>query len=217
MKAAFTVMRRELSSNRISFIVTAAVVLCATTSGDSEIALSNGNYTWLLAVLSPFFFVFYDCAKLMHLGANKRDYYAGSLMAYGALALLVSAVNSVFCYAVDPLNKAQTVVNMMGLCGWTENGAAAAFLQQALFLFLVMVFLHVLLSAQPYWYGWLADGLLAAVICVFTPIEPLRRVLAGFFGIIMFNSSALLHIAVCAALSAAFAAAGIAVLKRKTL
>ena len=58
MKAAFTVMRRELSSNRISFIVTAAVVLCATTSGDSEIALSNGNYTWLLAVLSPFFFVF---------------------------------------------------------------------------------------------------------------------------------------------------------------
>lgn len=121
MKAAFTVMRRELSSNRISFIVTAAVVLCATTSGDSEIALSNGNYTWLLAVLSPFFFVFYDCAKLMHLGADKRDYCAGSLMAYGALALLVSAVNSVFCYAVDPLNKAQTVVNMMGLCGWTKN------------------------------------------------------------------------------------------------
>ena len=143
---------------------------------------------------SPFFFVFYDCAKLMHLGADKRDYCAGSLMAYGALALLVSAVNSVFCYAVDPLNKAQTVVNMMGLCGWTENGAAAAFLQQALFLFLVMVFLHALLLAQPYWYGWLADGLLAAVICVFTPIEPLRRVLAGFFGIIMFNSSALLHL-----------------------
>ena len=204
MKEAFTVMRRELSSNRISFIVTAAVVLCATTSGDSEIALSNGNYTWLLAVLSPFFFVFYDCAKLMHLGADKRDYCAGSLMTYGALALLVSAVNSVFCYAVDPLNKAQTVVNMMGLCGWTKNGAAAAVL-------------HALLLAQPYWYGWLADGLLAAVICVFTPIEPLRRVLAGFFGIIMFNSSALLHIAVCAALSAAFAAAGIAVLKRKTL
>ena len=60
MKATFFIVKRLLASNKVSFIITAVVVLCATTSGDSAIALSNGNYTWLLAVLTPFFFVFYD-------------------------------------------------------------------------------------------------------------------------------------------------------------
>lgn len=66
-------------------------------------------------------------------------------------------------------------------------------------------------------YGWLTDAVLVAVICVFTPIAPLRAVLGGFFQIIMFNGSALLHIGVCLLLSAAFSLAGLAVLKRKTL
>lgn len=72
MKATFSIVKRLLASNKISFIITAVVVLCATTSGDSAIALSNGNYTWLLAVLTPFFFVFYDFKKLIYLGASKR-------------------------------------------------------------------------------------------------------------------------------------------------
>ena len=47
MRATLSIVKRLLASNKISFIVTAVVVLCATTSGDSAIALSNGNYTWL--------------------------------------------------------------------------------------------------------------------------------------------------------------------------
>lgn len=70
MTAIFANVKRLLASNKISFILTALVVLCATSSG--EVVLSNGNYTWLLAVLTPFFFVFYDFTKLMHLGANKK-------------------------------------------------------------------------------------------------------------------------------------------------
>ena len=80
-----------------------------------------------------------------------------------------------------------------------------------------MIFLHVLLSMQPHWYGWVTDAVLAAIICVFTPIAPLRGLLAGFFGVVMLNANAPVHIAVCLALSAALAAAGLAVLKRKTL
>lgn len=72
MRATLSIVKRLLASNKISFILTAIVVVCATTSGDSAIALSNGNYTWLLAALTPFFFVFYDFKKLMHLGANKK-------------------------------------------------------------------------------------------------------------------------------------------------
>lgn len=217
MRSVFAVVKRLLSSNIITFIVTAAVVLCATTSGDSEVALSNGNYTWLAAAMAPFFIVCYDCKKLMYLGTSKKDYYLGSLATYGILAVIISLANTSIHLLFDPLNHGQTVVNLMELCGWTENGIIIAFLQQALFLALVMIFLHVLLSMQPYWYGWLADVILAAVICVFIPIAPLRQVLATFFAAVMFNSNALLHIAICAALSMLLAAAGLAVLKRKTL
>ena len=95
MKATLAIVKRLLASNKISFIVTAVVVLCATTSGDSAVALSNGNYTWLLAVLTPFFFVFYDFKKLMHLGTSKKDYFIGCLICYGFLAFCISLVNTV--------------------------------------------------------------------------------------------------------------------------
>lgn len=215
MTAIFSIVKRLLSSNKISFILTAIVVLCATSSG--EVALSNGNYTWLLAVLTPFFFVFYDFTKLMHLGASKRDYFFGCLISYGFLALCISLVNTVVHVLIDPVYPAQTVINLMDVCRWTENGVLVAGLQQMFFLLLVMIFLHVLLSMQTRWYGWLTDAVLVAVICVFTPIAPLRAVLGGFFQIIMFNGSAVLHIGVCLLLSAAFSLADLAVLKRKAL
>ena len=217
MTAIFAVVKRLFASNKVSFIITTVVVVCATTSGDSQIALSNGNYTWLLAVMAPFLFVFYDFTKLIHLGTSKKDYFIGSLASYGLMALVVSLFNTGIYVLIDPLNQTQTVINMMDLCGWTVNGMFIAFLQQTLFLLLIMIFLHVLLSVQPYWYGWLTDGVLAAIICIFTPIAPLRHLLAGFFKVIMFNSNALLHIGVCLLLCTIMSLIGVAVLKRKTL
>lgn len=215
MTAIFANVKRLLASNKISFILTALVVLCATSSGD--VVLSNGNYTWLLAVLTPFFFVFYDFTKLMHLGASKKDYFLGCLISYGFLAFCISLINTAIHLWIDPLYAAQTVINMMDVCQWTENGILIAGLQQMFFLLLVMVFLHVLLSMQAHWYGWLTDALLVVVICVFTPIAPLRGILAGFFQMVMLNSNALLHIGLCLLLSVALSLGGLAVLKRKTL
>ena len=215
MTAIFAIVKRLLASNKISFIITALVVLCATSSGD--VVLSNGNFTWLLAALTPFFFVFYDFTKFMHLGASKKDYFFGCLISYGVLAFCISFVNTVIHLLIDPVYSAQTVINMMDVCKWTQNGIIVAGLQQMFFLLLVMVFLHVLLSMQTHWYGWLTDAVLAAIICIFTPIAPLRAVLSGFFQIIMFNSNAILHIGICLLLSAAFSLGGLAVLKSKTL
>lgn len=215
MSAIFSITKRLLSSNKISFILTALVVLCSTSSG--EVVLSNGNYTWLLAVLTPFFFVFYDFTKLMHLGASKKDYYLGCLISYGFLAFCISLVNTLVHLLIDPVYPAQTVINLMDVCQWTANGIVVAGLQQMFFLLLVMIFLHVLLSMQTHWYGWLTDAILVAIICVFTPIAPLRAVLAGFFQIIMMNRNAILHIGVCLFLSAALSLGGLVVLKRKTL
>ena len=217
MTAVFSIVKRLLLSNKVSFMITAIVVLCATTSSDAEIALSNGNYTWLLAVMTPFFIVYYDDTKLMYLGTSKKDYYIGSLISYGLLSVLISLVNTGIHLFIDPLGRTQTVVNMMDVCGWTANGIAAAFVQQTLFLLFVMIFLHVLLSMQPYWYGWLTDGVLVAILCIFTPIAPLRQLLAGFFKIIMLNPHAPLHIGICLLLCVALSFAGLGVLKRKTL
>ena len=215
MKATFAIVKRLLASNKISFIIMALVVLCATSSGD--VVLSNGNYTWLLAVMTPFFFVFYDYTKLMHLGASKRDYFFGCLISYGILALGISLINTLIHLLIDPVYPAQAVINMMDVCKWTENGIFIAGVQQMFFLLLVMIFLHVLLSMQPHWYGWLTDAILVAIICIFTPIAALRGILSGFFQIIMFNSNAILHIGICLLLSAALSFAGLLVLKRKTL
>ena len=215
MTATFAIVKRLLASNKISFIITALVVLCATSSGD--VALSNGNYTWLLAALPPFFFVFYDFTKLMHLGASKKDYFFGCLISYGFLACCISLVNTVIHLLIDPVYSAKTVINMMDVCKWMENGIVVAGLQQMFFLLLVMIFLHVLLSMQSHWYGWLTDAVFVAIICVFTPIAPLRAILAGFFQIIMLNSNAVLHIYICLLLSAVLSLGGLMVLKRKTL
>lgn len=217
MTAILAIIKRLFASNKVSFIITAVVVICATTSGDSKIALSNGNYTWLLAIMTPFLFVFYDYTKLMHLGTSKKDYFLGSLASYGLMALLVSLANTAIHFLIDPLNRTQTVINIMDLCGWTVNGIFAAFIQQAVFLMLTMIFLHVLLSMQPYWYGWLTDGILVGIICIFTPIAPLRHIMAGFFKVIMFNSKSPLHIGVCLVLSVALSLIGLTILKRKTL
>ena len=215
MKATFAIVKRLLASNKISFIIMALVVLCATSSGD--VVLSNGNYTWLLAVMTPFFFVFYDYTKLMHLGASKRDYFFGCLISYGVLALGISLINTLIHLLIDPVYPAQAVINMMDVCKWTENGIIIAGVQQMFFLLLVMIFLHVLLSIQPHWYGWLTDAILVAIISIFTPIAALRGILSGFFQIIMLNGNALLHIGICLLLSAALSFAGLLVLKRKTL
>lgn len=215
MTTIFAVVKRLLASNKISFILAILVVLCATSSGD--VVLNNGNYTWLLAVLSPFFFVFYDLSKLMHLGTNKKDYFIGCLISYGFLAFCISFVNTVIHLLIDPVYSAQTVINLMDVCKWTENEIVVAGLQQMFFLLLVMIFLHVLLSMQTHWYGWLTDAALVAIICIFTPIAPLRAVLARFFQVIMLNSNAVLHIGICLLLSAVISLVGLVVLKRKTL
>ena len=215
MTAIFANVRRLLASDKISYIITALVVLCATSSGD--VVLSNGNYTWLLAAFTPFFFVFYDFTKLMHLGASKKDYYLGCLISYGFLAFCISLANTLIHLLIDPLYPAKTVINLMDVCKWTENGIVAAGFQQMFFLLLVMVSLHLLLSMQAHWYGWLTDAVLAAIICIFTPIAPLRGILAGFFQVVMLNGNAVVHIGVCLLLSAAFSLGGLAVLKRKTL
>ena len=212
MKNISCITARLLMSNKISYIITAAVILCATSSGN--VVISNGNYTWLLAIMSPFFFVYYDFPKLIHLGAGKKNYLLSCIAAYMILSFSSSLLNTLIHLLIDPLYNAEAVINLMDACLWTENGMVAAFFSQAFFLFLVMMFLHLLLSIQRYWYGWLSDAIMIAVIAVFTPIESLRNLLSSFFHIIMINSSTLILISSDLALIALSALLSILALKK---
>ena len=211
------IVKRFLFCDKISFIVTGMVVLLATTSGDSEIALSKGNYTWILAALSPFFFQFYVFKKLIYLGGRKKDIFGGSRISYGILACIISMINTGIYIGIDPLNEKQNVLNLMEICGWKENNIMIAFVQQMVFLYLAMVFLDMLLSMQSLWIGWVVDGLLIAIISIFTLIAPLRHMLTEFFQIIMFNSHAIFHIMVCLCFSAGLSVIGLLILKRKAI
>ena len=215
MKQVFAITGRLLAGNIVSYIITAVIVISAVSSGD--IVISNGNYTWLPALLSPFFFVFRDFRKLINIGACKKDYFISSFLSYGILALSISLANTLIHTVIDPLYGTKSVINLMDVCGWTDNGIIIAFIQQACFLMLVMTFLHVLLSMQTKWYGWLTDILLIAVICIFTPFAPLRSLLAGFFRIIMMNSNALQQVFASVFLTALLSLSGVLILKKRTL
>ncbi len=215
MRSVRAITGRLLASGKLAYLITIIIVLCATSSGDT--VLSNGNYTWIPVVMCPFFFVFYDFKRLMRLGAGRRDYYLGSLLAYAILAVAISILNSLIHLVIDPLYGSRTVINLMDVCGWMDNGIIIAALQQTLFLFLCMVFLYVLLSMQWHWYGWLADVIIIAVICVFTPIAPLRGVLVAFFRLVMLNANALVHVVTCVGVGALIAALGTFGLRRMPL
>ena len=215
MRAISAVVKRILSSNRLSFIITFVVVLCAVSSKDSSVALSNGNYFWLASLFIPFFSVLYAVPRLLHLGAEKRDCYIGSLCSYCVIALVVSLLNTFVCLFIDPINKSQTVINLMNVCRWMENGVIIAFLQQAVFLLLLMLFIHVMIELQHFWFGWLIDILLVAGLSVSMPIAPLRSMVASFFSIIMVNGNTIIQISSCLILSVLFAFTSLVLIKRK--
>ncbi|MDI0264535.1 hypothetical protein QIW52_01075 [Clostridioides difficile] len=217
MNPVLTIVKRNFSSSFIGFIITILVVLLSSTSSDAKIDISRGNYTYLYILIVPFFIVYFNFSKLIYLNATKKYYFWGSMITYIITALAVSLINTFIHLVIDPINQTQTVINLLELCGWWQNGPFLAFFQQFTFLLLVSIFLHLLLSMQTYWYGWITDIALIAIICIFVPIQHLRGILVEFFKLIMFNSNPLLHIGICSIGSLLLAYLCLIVLKKKAI
>lgn len=217
MKPVLTIIKRNFASSSIGFIITILVVLLSSTSSDAKIAISRGNYTYLYILIIPFFIVYFNFSKLIYLNVTKKYYFWGSMITYIIAAFSVSLINTFIHLVIDPINQTQTVINLLELCSWWENGPFIAFFQQFTFLLLVAIFLQLLLSMQTYWYGWLTDITLVAIICIFVPIQPLRNILVDFFKLMMFNSNSLLHIGICLLSSFILAYLWLIVLKKKAI
>lgn len=176
------------------------------------------NYLYTLAVIAPIIIVARNYTKVMHLNGDKISFYWGTLLNYGVIASTVSLLCILFFVVTKSLFGSQLIVlNLADVFGWWKHGAIIAFIQQICFLLLIQVFLHLLTSIQNRWYGWIADGLLVAILCVFIPIPELRRFLISFFDMIIFNSNAMIQIASCLVLSSMLYLTYLLELRRKEM
>ena len=192
------------------FLIQALVFVILMINGVFEMGslsgLSIGNYLWLFPAIAAIQIPAYNFRRIINLGGKRDNFFWGSLMCYAIIAASVSLANTLMYYLLDSflINTGYFgyIDNAVEAFGWAERGMLAVFIQQFAFLFLLAVFIHTLVAAQGKWYGWVADALIIAIISVFTPIAPLRAVLAGFFRLIIF-SSPLLQITACLVLGLA--------------
>ena len=130
-----------------NFVVEMAEIIQRLSSvGTSKVSESKINTLWIIfdkgaiELLLPLQFTFIVLFLSFMLSKSsciweraKKDYYLGCLISYGILAFCISLVNTVIHRLIDPIYPAQTVINMMDVCQWTENGMIVAGLQQCSF------------------------------------------------------------------------------------
>jgi len=206
------------------FLQNAAYVVLALCGFDMsyQSILGSANFLYLLLLLCALLIPTRNFRKQINLGAKRSDYCWGCLCTYVLLALGISLVNMLlFCAFELPVLASGLVessrLNLMDVWGWTTHGPVIAFIQQFAFLFLAAVFFHTLASLHDWWVGWGVDVLIIAIISVFTPIEPLRNVLYGFFQAILFHPNALLQIIVCLVLGGGLYALNKLLLSRRVV
>jgi hypothetical protein len=216
-KSIFNIAKLNLKNIDVPYLVTGITALLMVVQIIIDMLIINNNseisigcYLWLLPVMAAIFIPAKNFPRIINLGGKRDNFFWGSLMTYAILACVISLVNVLFNYAIDPLIEMSGnfdasflggIANLIEVYGWTRYGPVVAFLQQFAFLFLFSVFVHTLTAAQGKWYGWAADVLIVAIIAVFTPIKPLRDAEAWFFNLILFHPNALLQIAACMILS----------------
>jgi hypothetical protein len=182
--------------------------------------ISLGWFLWVAVALAAIFIPAKNFKRIANLGGKRDGFRQGSLAVYAVLSGVTSLASAVVYYALDRTmfqsGKYGYMLSAPDIFDWASHGAIAVFFQQFAFLLLLAMFIHTLTSLQDKWYGWAVDVALVAIISVFTPIAPLRSVLAGFFRTILFSPPPL-QIAVCLILAAALYALSKPIYARKAI
>ena len=180
--------------------------------------LSSGNAWYPLLVVAPAIVATRHIAKVMHLNAAKEVFLGGAVILYALLALAVSATNLGFYHVLDR-SWAQTfqVVNVADVVGWTNHGVLVAFVQQAVFLLLVGIAVHCLVSLHGSWTGWLIDLALLALISASFVVEPLISVRGWIVELLVVHPVAIVQIVSCVIAAMALYAISLTTLRRQEL
>jgi len=235
-KTALAVAKLQLKNIKVAYLVagicaTAVIIQLIVAAillkyGIDMIGEDNSNisiawYCWLLVLIAAIVIPSGNFTRIINLGATRRDYFWGTLLAYTGLTGLASLVVILMTYLIDrPLNNwgaFGVFWTAPDIFGWSAHGAVVAFFQQWAFLMLFAAFVHTLVAAQDKWYGWVADVTIIAIISVFTPITPLRHAEAWFFNLILFHHNALLQIVACLVLAALVYAISRPILARRAV
>ncbi|MHB8062000.1 MAG: hypothetical protein ACYDG2_05090 [Ruminiclostridium sp.] len=185
---------------------------------DYSSQISAGNELLSALIIAAVLIPAVNFKKIMHLNAKKIDFFWASILNYIIFSAVLSIITLALYYTVD--NTMRSVVDIFDIVeifGWLKNGIIIAFFRQFAFYLLLGVVIHTLTAMQTFWFGWVIDAVIIVIISVFTPIAPLRTLLVDFFNLIIFNTNALTHIAICLVLSVAIYALNIPILNRKQL
>jgi hypothetical protein len=190
----------------------ANLILIMTAANITNGIVDPGNYAYAAAIFAPIFIPAINFKKIMHLNGKKTDFYWGALFNY----VIIAAVVSFFEILLYIVTK-NTCSSYGHVLGWFSHGIVPAFFQQFFFILLLEIFIHTLTAMQTFWFGWVTDVALVAVISVFTPIPVLRSALVWFFYMIIFNPTVMIQIISCIVLSAFLYALYLLVLKKQRI
>jgi len=171
-----------------------------------NVGVGVGWAVWVLPVAAGIIISTYNFRRIMSLGGNRADYFKGTLISYVIIAAAASLIGVILYYLVDIPFVATGcyggLLSVPEIFGWGVHGPVVFFLQQFAFLFLTICFTHLFCGIQGKWYGWVINAVFIAGIPVFSAIEPLRNILAGYFYLIFFYPSAVVQIVSCLAIGA---------------
>ena len=196
----------------------ANLILIMTAANITNGIVDPGNYAYAAAIFAPIFIPAINFKKIMHLNGKKTDFYWGALFNYVIIAAVVSFFE-ILLYIVtkNTCSSYGHVLDIVQAFGWFSHGIVPAFFQQFFFILLLEIFIHTLTAMQTFWFGWVTDVALVAVISVFTPIPVLRSALVWFFYMIIFNPTVMIQIISCIVLSAFLYALYLLVLKKQRI
>lgn len=222
---AWAVAKINFKNLKLVYIITAVTVIAGTSNliqylvnPSNNKYVDSANYLYLAVILASIFIPALNFRKIMHLNGKKLDFYWGTLINYVMISAVVSLANiTLFLMCKSIFGTRLIIWNTVELFGWMRHGVAVAFLQQFFFLLLLAIVIHTLTSMQNFWFGWVTDIVLAAIISVFTPIPVLRNALIWIFNMIIFNRYAAVQIISCFVLSTVIYALYLSVLKREKI
>lgn len=212
MKAAYII------TGCLLLVGIANLILIMTAANITNGIVDPGNYAYAAAIFAPIFIPAINFKKIMHLNGKKTDFYWGALFNYVIIAAVVSFFE-ILLYIVtkNTCSSYGHVLDIVQAFGWFSHGIVPAFFQQFFFILLLEIFIHTLTAMQTFWFGWVTDVALVAVISVFTPIPVLRSALVWFFYMIIFNPTVMIQIISCIVLSAFLYALYLLVLKKQRI
>ena len=186
-----------------------------------NVGVGVGWAVWALPVAAGIIISSCNFRRIMSLGGNRADYFRGTLITYLIIAAAASLIGVIIYYFIDipfvAAGRYGGLLSVPEVFGWGAHGPVVFFLQQFAFLFLTICFTHLFCGIQGKWYGWVINAAFIAGIPVFSAIEPLRNVLAGYFYLIFFYPNPVIQIAVCIVIGAVFYMLSKAVFARKPI